>query len=184
MKQLLIGILLLVILFTTIGRARSQEIEVCHTQTCDIKAGLKISIELDKESYHLNETARLKVTLQNVGQSNITLFKKMGWGASSSFYLAILDERNNALSPTFIDDAFRLRSFSKEDFTSIMPNQSLQKERGVNLQKYGIVKPGKYQIIVWYKSPVSKENAPSELDVWSSENGVLMSKAMSFTVVE
>jgi hypothetical protein len=184
MKQLVIGILVLVISFATTGQARGQEVETCQTQTCDTKAGLKLSIKLDKESYHLKETARLKVTLQNVGHSQITLFKKMGWGASASLSLAILDERNNPLPPTFIDDAFRFRSFSKEDFASIMPDESLQKERGVNLQQYGIVKPGKYQIVVWYNSPVSKRNAPSGLDIWSSENGMLMSKSISFNVIE
>jgi len=175
-----VGAFGLVLLLTS--ESRTQTIK--PTKMSDTRAGLKLSIEVDRTSYGANETARLRVTLQNVGKSPILVLKKIGWRASSGFSLAILDKDNNELPRTFIDDAFVGRSFRRDDFVSIMPGQTLQTERGVDLRAYGIKTSGDYQIIVWYRSPVSRKQAPRGLETWSFEKGLLVSKPVRFTVID
>jgi len=177
---IVVGAFGLVLLLTS--ESRTQTIK--PTKMSDTRAGLKLSIEVDRTSYGANETARLRVTLQNVGKSPILVLKKIGWRASSGFSLAILDKDNNELPRTFIDDAFVGRSFRRDDFVSIMPGQTLQTERGVDLRAYGIKTSGDYQIIVWYRSPVSRKQAPRGLETWSFEKGLLVSKPVRFTVID
>src|SRR5258707_719368 len=55
----------------------------------DTRAGLQLSIRLDGESFRLDDVATLKITLRNVSQTPITIYRKFGWGPSSSFIFSI-----------------------------------------------------------------------------------------------
>ena len=49
--------------------AKDQHRDASKTEPSDTKDGLQLSIELDKESFRLDETATLKIRLKNVSQS-------------------------------------------------------------------------------------------------------------------
>jgi hypothetical protein len=85
---------------------------------------------------------------------------------------------------TFLEDALHHPPFPAEDFITIQPGESLEKERWLDLHGDGIRTPGVYRVTVWYHSPIPREFAPSGLKIWAMENGVLQSKPVTFKVTQ
>jgi hypothetical protein len=73
----------------------------CHAlgqgkiKATDTIKGLRLSVEIkeDRKSFRPDGIIRIEIKLTNVSKSPITLYKKMGWGWSSSFFLAVTDAR-------------------------------------------------------------------------------------------
>src|SRR4026209_204842 len=51
------------------------------------KRGLKLSLELDRQSYALGDTPVMRISLKNIGKDPISLYENMGWGEASSLVL-------------------------------------------------------------------------------------------------
>ena len=184
MRQIINSTSLAALLVTLIVSvmAKNQHRDVRKTEPSDTKDGLQLSVELDKESFRLDETPTLKIRLRNVSQSPISIYKKMGWGRSSSFTISISVVQGELGERRFLEDALDHPPFPAEDFITIRPGESVERERLLDLRGDGIKSPGIYKATVRYHSPIPREFAPSGLKVWAMENGVLQSKPASLKV--
>lgn len=70
---------LLVILIVS-AMAKNQHRDVRKTEPSDTKDGLQLSVELDKESFRLDETATLKIRLKNVSNRQLRSIKRWDGG--------------------------------------------------------------------------------------------------------
>jgi len=150
----------------------------------DTRDGLKIIIELDKATYSLVNDPALKVILKNVSQLPLTLYKNMGWGAASSLFFAIGDSNGKLVRPDVLSDAQDYPPFSTKDFITLKPDEEFTLWRRFDWEGQGITKSGEYSITVWYHSPVSEENAPKAINVWTKEKGTIRSKPFAFKVTQ
>jgi hypothetical protein len=150
--------------------------------SADTKHGLQLSVELVKESYRLDETPTLKIRLRNVSQSPIAIYKKMGWGRSSSLTISISVVQGELGERMFVEDSLDHPPFPAEDFILIHPGESVERERLLDLRSDGIQSPGIYRVTVWYHSPIPREFAPPGLKPWAMENGALQSKPVTLKV--
>ncbi len=148
--------------------------------------GLRLAVEIEGgvRKFHPDDSFEIKVKLTNVGKVPLTLYKDMGWGWSSSFFLSIVDARGRQLESAFLDDSLHRPPFAEEDFVTIKPGESLERENLVALEQYAIKAPGVYRVIVWYASPVPQEFAPAGLKIWGLDKGRLESKPVKFEVVK
>lgn len=173
---------LLVVLIMS-AMAKNQHRDVRKTQSTDTKDGLQLSIELEKESFRLDETPTMKIRLKNVSQSPIAVYKKMGWGRSSSFAISISAIQGELGERKFLEDALHQPPFPAEDFMTIPAGESVERERLLDLRGDGIKSPGIYKVTVWYHSPIPREFAPPGMKLWAMENGALQSKPVSLKVI-
>jgi hypothetical protein len=172
----------LLVTITVISMANKQRHNKRQIEPSDTGYGLQLSTELDGETFHLQDVAKLIIKLKNVSQGSITLYKHLAWGRSSSFTMFISDEHGKAVRGTFLEDAMHVPPFSKDDFVTIQPGESVEIKRLVDMRGDGIKASGIYQIAVRYHSPVPREFAPEGLEIWAMENGVLQSKPVTFKV--
>lgn len=172
---------LLVTLIVSVMGA-NQHRDLRKTEPSNTKDGLQLSVEADKESFRLDETPTLRIKLRNVSQSPIAIYKKMGWGRSSSFTISISVVQGELGERRFLEDALDHPPFPAEDFITIRPGESVERERLLDLRGDGIKAPGVYEVTVRYHSPIPREFAPSGLKLWAMENGVLQSKPVSLKV--
>ncbi len=153
-------------------------------RTADTKYGLNLSVKLDRETYRLADDPKMTIYLKNVGPSAITLYKKMGWGASSSLFLGVADANGNWLDKNVLNDHKDRPPFAREDFTALEPGQSFEIRAWLSLDGEGVTGPGRYSVSVWYQSPVSVNFAPKGMTVFVRENGSLQAKPVSFEVTK
>src|SRR5712692_7102231 len=168
MRQIISSTPLAALLVTLIVSvmAKDQHRDVRKTEPSDTKDGLQLSIELDKESFRLDETATLKIRLKNVSQSPTAIYKKMGWGPSSSFTISISIVQGELGERRFLEDTLDHPPFPAEDFITIRPGESVERERLLDLRGDGIKSPGIYKVTVWYHSPIPRDFAPPGLKPW------------------
>jgi hypothetical protein len=166
------------------GAAINQRGRVHEGKLSDTRDGLNLSIELDGESYHLDDVAKLKITLKNVSQTPITVFKKFGWGPSSSFIFSISDDRGKEIERTAFADSTHWPPFSKEDFATLEPGESIQQDSELDLEGEEVKVVGVYHINIWYHSPIPRRSAPEVPNLWSAENGTLRAKPVRFKVTK
>jgi hypothetical protein len=186
MKQIFIVTFVSIFLLTITpnGMADKQSRVKPRVKPTDTKEGLQLSVELDKESYGLGDTARMKIRLRNLSQTPITIYKNLAWGASSSFTLSISAISGKLAERTFLDDAMHHPPFPREDFTTIQPGEFVEQERQLDLRGDGIRTLGVYQIKIRYHSPVPHQFAPEGLKIWAMENGELRSKPVTLKVTK
>src|SRR5262249_22836951 len=139
-------------------------------------------VKLDREKYRLVENPKITTYLKNVGTSPITLYRKMAWGASSSFLLGVADANGIWLNPTVLSDYRARPPVEREDFITLQAAQSLELKNIIGLDSEGVTQPGKYTVTLWYHSPVSLDFAPKGMNVFVKENGSLQSKPVAFEV--
>jgi hypothetical protein len=150
----------------------------------DTYRGLQVSVTSDLETYKQNDTVSLEFRLKNVGNEPITIYKRFGWGWSSSFFLAVNDSTGQTIQPSFLEDHLPYPYFPKEDFTVLQSEEFTKLEREIDLKGYGVKKPGVYFVTVWYRSPVPIRFAPDGLKIWPMEYGRLEAKRVRFTVMK
>jgi hypothetical protein len=126
----------------------------------------------------------LTVALENVSDSPIAIYKKLGWGRSASFSLSISDQHEDFVIPKMRDDAMYRPPFRSEDFITIQPGEAIKQRRLLSFETNGIDAPGVYTVIVNYHSPVSMDLAPEIPNLWTKGNGELQTKAMRFSVTQ
>lgn len=153
------------------------------TDTID---GLQLSITFGdkKETYRPNENFKIKIKLTNISKNQIVIYKNMGWGWSSSLFLAVSDKNGKSLISGILPDAQDPPPYSKEDFIALQPKDFFEIETFIPLVNYKIKTSGIYRIIVWYQSPISKQFVPQEADVFTMEQGRLESKPLQFNVTK
>lgn len=183
-RQITIGILTVAMLITlAVGSvAKHQHSVKARASASDTKDGLQLSIEIDRDSYRLGDSATMKIRLKNVSRGPIAIFKNLAWGASASFTLGISADRGKLAQKTFLDDAQHRPPFVAEDFITIQPGELVEQERLIGLRREGIKESGVYKVTVWYHSPIPRSFAPEGLQIWAMENGVLRSKPVAFNV--
>jgi hypothetical protein len=181
-----ISILMMVLAATVVlsDTVQNQHGSKRKTELPDTKDGLQLSIEVKGDSFHINDIPKFKVTLKNISRAPITIYKNLGWGRSSSLTLSILDNRNRMMRKTTLADASHVPPFPREDFITIQPDESIQKEFILGLRDEGIKAPGVYKVVVWYHSPIPRKFAPKDVQIWAMENGVLQSKPAIFKVTQ
>src|SRR5258705_13994680 len=103
-------------------------------------------------------------------------------GEASSLVLSVTDNRGNGLKKTVISDARDRPPFSPKEFKTIEPGEAITFQRGLYLEQEGITSPGSYVVTVFFHSPVTREFAPGNLNVWTKEDGELHSKPITFNV--
>lgn len=148
----------------------------------DTYKGLRLLVIGDRESYGLRDVVSLEITLKNIGTEPITIYKKFGWGWSSSFFLSISDASGRTIQPSFLEDHLPYPNFPKEDFMTLQSQESIKLQREIDLKGDGIKKPGVYFVTVWYRSPVPVKFAPVGLKIWPMEYGRLEAKRVRFRV--
>ena len=82
------------------------------------KDGLELRIQMDRETYSLRDYPVLKISLKNIGQEPLSLYKEMGWGARSSLLLAVRESSGRWLHSSFISEVRDHPPFPEEDFTT------------------------------------------------------------------
>jgi hypothetical protein len=184
LKRITIGMVTLIFLLLNFSSSNaSYQNEAKRPDTdFDNKDGLKLLIELNKTTYNIADDPALKVSLKNISQKPITLYKDMGWGVASSLFLAIGDSNGQLVRGHVLSDAQDYPPFPEKDFITLQPNEEFSFWRRFDMEGQGITKVGEYSITVWYHSPVSKEHAPQSRNVWTKEKGTLRSKPFVFTV--
>ena len=160
----------------------SLQSEKTAQEASDTRHGLKLSIELDRESYAPREAPKLRISLKNESNAPIAVYKEIGWGASSSLMMIVFDITGQGLESDTVFDARHQPPYRQEDFRLINPGQSFSVVPRLSLQLLGVMGPGTYRLVVWYQSPVWQEFAPQGLPVWVRENGSLQSKPVTFKV--
>ena len=155
-----------------------------HALASDTRFGLQLTVQLDRKTFQLEDTPILKIALKNMNETPIAIYKRLGWGGSSSFSLIILDEKDKAVIGRMIDDAKPAPPFTRDDFVVIQPGETIRQERALGFESKGITTPGVYKFIVMYHSPVPNEFAPKDLVIWPMENGVLQAKPVTFNVTQ
>jgi len=184
MKRIKIKAFMTVLLVTVGSSSNMARDQLVHheLQLSDTGHGLRLSIQLDAKVYNLHDVGSLTITLTNVGGTPISVYRKFGWGRSSSFLLSIADANGKPIERTMLPDAHHSPPFSVEDFASIKPGESIRLERDLDVEGEEIKEPGVYTIRVWYHSPIPRRFAPHGMNVWTKENGVLRANALSFRV--
>jgi hypothetical protein len=61
----------------------------------DTVNGLKLTVEIkeQKERYLSTDIFEIGIKLSNIGQTPITIYNNIGWGWSSSLFLAVTDHK-------------------------------------------------------------------------------------------
>jgi len=167
---------------STRGVPHKQASKTGPERVPEIKRGLKLSLELDRQSYALGDTPVMRISLKNIGKESISLYEDMGWGEASSLVLIVTDNSGKGLPNTIIQDARDRPPYSSEDFTKIKPGHAFTFKRALFLEREGITSPGSYVVTVFFHSPVTSEFAPEKLNVWTTEDGELHSESITFTV--
>lgn len=185
LKKILLSAIVFLFLFGIFRSSANYQNEMKEPHTySDSRDGLKIIIQLEKTTYTLAEYPALKVTLKNISQSPLILYKNMGWGAASSLILAIGDSNGKLVQPDVLSDAQDYPPFPIKDFITLKPNEEFILWRRFDWEGQGVSKAGEYSITVWYHSPVSEENAPKGINVWTKEKGTIRSKPFAFKVTQ
>jgi hypothetical protein len=148
----------------------------------ETRRGLKLSLELDRQSYALGDTPVMSISLKNIGKETISLYENMGWGESSSLVLMVTDNLGHALKKTFIEDARDRPPYFAEDFMKIKAGHAFTFKRALLLDREGVTSPGSYVVTVFFHSPVTRKSAPEKSNVWTREEGELHSTPITFTV--
>jgi hypothetical protein len=149
-----------------------------------VKDGLKISAEMQRSTFQLSKDDMiLQITLTNVSQSPITICKRGVWERVLWHSIAIKDEQDNFVFPTFIGERWDEPPLSKEDFITIQPNKFIQQKSVVPLDNFNFKRAGNYRLYVSFYSLYSQEKAPNGLQFWDSKHGSISSKPISFRVV-
>lgn len=184
MRQIIFAILVSLLSVTEVlnGMPTTQHRGKREPGPRDNKDGLQLSIELDGEHFGINDVPTLKITLKNISQVPIAIYKNLAWGRSSSLTLSIVDDHEKMVRGTTLADASHVPPFPREDFLTIGPGESVQKESILGLRDEGIKGLGAYKLVVWYHSPIPRDFAPSGLNLWAMENGVLQSKPVTLKV--
>jgi hypothetical protein len=176
-----LALLLTVVHSTSFSTQSSRKRKVALTDTYK---GLHVSVTSDRETYNLNDIVSLEIRLKNVGNEPITIYKRFGWGWSSSFFLSVSESSGKTIQPSFLEDHLPYPNFPKEDFTVLQSEESTKIEREIDLKGYGIKKPGVYFVTVWYRSPVPISFAPEGLKIWPMEYGRLEARRARFRVMK
>lgn len=155
-----------------------------ENEPTDTKFGLRLTVEVSGEKFTLSGSPYLTVTLMNVSDSPIAIYKKLGWGGSASFSLSISDQHDDFVMPKMRDDDRYRAPFRSEDFITLHPGETIKQRRLLSFETKGIDAPGVYIVIVSYHSPVSRDLAPDIPNLWPKGNGVLQAKAVRFSVTE
>ena len=138
---------------------------------------LKLSIKLDRDTIDLRGAAHLTISLKNIAQQPIAIYKDMGWGVSSSFSKYVRDSSGQTLNSLVLSDAKDRPPFLEEDFTILKPGEEFTYKKWLDMYTEGVISPGEYVITVRYHSPVEREFAPKGLNVWAREDGTLVAEA-------
>ena len=199
MKTMFVALLLLLSFASAISKGRcaeggflmaatapclphNQAIQTGRDRVPEAKRGLKLSLELDGQSYFLRQDPLMSISLKNIGQEPISLYEDMGWGEASSLSLVVTDNRGNGLNTDFIADARDRPPYSPKEFKTIESGDAITFKRRLNLEQEGITSAGSYVVTVYFHSPVTREFVPGKLNVWTTEDGELHSESITFTV--
>jgi hypothetical protein len=181
---------ILVVLGSIVGMTQAFSQSANQTQQTGEKTGslakdnMKLSIELDRNTYTLRDIANLKISIKNDSKLPIMIYKKLYWGVRASLLAFVRDENGQALQPDTISEARDRPPFHEDDFTSIKPGEAFTTQVWFSPRNDGVTTPGTYTLVVCYQSPVESVDAPKGLNVLVSEMGSLYSDPVTFKVIQ
>jgi len=132
------------------------------------KQPLQLTIKSDKKVYEAWEPIDVKMKLKNTGKKDILVWKDIFWGDDAIFSVNKIE--NNKKIPVPMVKLEGLRTVSRQEALQVLGSKETFEEEE-NVLKWvagGILRPGKYEIQITYRSIYStaKEIGPK---VWTSK---------------
>lgn len=144
--------------------------------------GLIVTAEADRTEYRLNGKMNLTVSLVNKSPKTIYVFDDLGIGESASLSVDVTDAATGTfITPALLSDALPPPPASKDRYIRIDPPYLYGVNFDLKLADLGIVRPGKYKLVVSYHSPVT-DKFTFGLPAWTKDMGVLKTSPIIFHV--
>lgn len=143
---------------------------------------LSVSMYLDTQRYKLHDAIHVCVLLTNASSEPFYIAIPLDWGQSAGLSAWAFDSATKqVIEPDVIADAIRPPPNGPDDFVKILPNHILGLRDTFPLKELGIDRPGRFDLRVDYRSPVSRVLSFG-LPIWSSEQGTAQSNTITIEV--
>lgn len=131
---------------------------------------LAVSLSSNRTVGLLSDSITLTVMVENVGTEPIFVYGKLDWGASSSLFLFVEDDKGENVPMSFLEDTLPATPSCKDKtlFVKLNPGHFLGTTRTDKLSDL-VPSPGTYHFQVYYRGPVSKRFAPGS-PAWGIED--------------
>jgi len=164
--------------------AASSYIDSAHGQTLAPnrqRQPLNVTLETDKKFYELGDKLTVEVKIKNVSQGTTYLYE-VDCGESASLSLWLKDAVSGMdIQPDSIPDALPPPPSSKSSFSELPASQIRDTEFTATLAELGVIKNGRYQLVVTYHSPITKRSSFG-LPMWTREDGDIESNRVTIQV--
>lgn len=145
------------------------------------KVPLAVTLKADKNTYKLRDKINLQVLLRNTSQSTIYIYALLDWGESASVSLWAKDASSGGDLPEHFWGSPPSPPAVKDSFIRLNPNYIYGALYREDLKTLGIERPGRYELVAYYHSPVSAEMSFG-LPIISREDGKARSNGVTITV--
>lgn len=126
--------------------------------------GLRLEVRAEEGTVPVRGAFQLCAEIHNDNALEpMTLYGDLGWGYGGGFVVEIRDAAKNKVEPRFLDDSHLIPTTldDKAYFVAVQPRHFLGTCRSDKVKDlFG--HPGKYEVIVRYRSPVPNEFAQGE----------------------
>jgi len=143
---------------------------------------LVVSLSGDRTWGKMSDSITLTIMVKNVSKEPLFLYGKLDWGASSSLFLFVEDDKGENVSMGFLEDALPLMPSRKERalFIKLNPGHFFGTSRTDKLSDL-VPKPGTYYFQIYYHGPVSKRFAAGS-PAWGIEDPPVVSNKLRIEV--
>ena len=145
---------------------------------------LEVSVITDKPVYKLNDRIKLQALLTNTSRNTLYIYGVLGWGYSASFTLHVTNARGEGIQAKRFDDSITPPPPPNDmrAFVRLYPQHFLGTWYHSSIDELNLGKPGKYALVVEYRSPLSATGI--ELNpFWGREKGTIRSKLIYIEVI-
>ena len=143
---------------------------------------LELSIVSQKRNYKRGDQFILQAMLLNSGGDDVYVFGTLDWGYSASLMFHIRDASGKEIEPLLVPDP--PPSGIPDDnsaFVKLRPDHFLGNSYFAPIKLMNLSRPGRYDIFVEYKSPISTANVGVS-PFFGKENGTIRSNVIRIYV--
>lgn len=148
-------------------------------------SGLDVSLEADCPRYGMEDHISLSVAIENQSNDPVVLYSKLGWGGLGGLDLKVARQNGEIVPPKYLDHDMVIPSTlqMRDYYTTLFESQFIGATRTDQVSEI-FPGPGDYKVWVEYLSPVPIATALVKENFWSTEDGRIVSRPISLTVVE
>ncbi len=161
----------LMLSMSSVGQTRRSELQ------------LKLGAQ-DHGTLSMNGSLQLTMTIENVGDTPVTLYNKLLRGHAGGVILRVTDDTGKEVVPDNLDDDIvappEHSTPANERFVTLYPDHLWGRTERVQLSEL-VKRPGIYHLTCTYRSPLPKTLGHGP-NFWSSERPTLQSNRLDFTV--